>query len=89
MINTSIKHLYHKGSNDNVINCIAFNSDFSSIVYAYIKYQIILKFIILYFNVISVFVNFCILVFFNNYLNIYFVSIFMIQTKIFSTCLKI
>lgn len=38
MINTSIKHLYHKGSNDNVINCIAFNSDFSSIVYAYIKY---------------------------------------------------
>lgn len=88
MINTSIKHLYHKGSNDNVINCIAFNSDFSSIVYAYIKYQIILKFIILYFNVISVFVNFCNSIF-NNYLNIYFVSIFMIQTKIFSTCLKI
>lgn len=70
MINTSIKHLYHKGSNDNVINCIAFNSEFSSIVYAYTKYQIILKFIILYFNVISVFVNFCNSIF-NNYLHLF------------------
>lgn len=46
MINISIKNLYHKSSNDNVINCIAFNSEFSSIVYAYTEYQIIFKFII-------------------------------------------
>lgn len=73
MINISIKNLYHKSSNDNVINCIAFNSEFSSIVYAYTEYysQIYNFYSILYFNVISVFVNFCNSIF-NNYLHIYF-----------------